>query len=209
MDPISVVLVDDHQIVRKGLRAILEGNEQFNIVGEAATGEDALVIISELKPNVVILDLKLNDMPGDEVCRRVVKISPKTAILILTAHYDNNLVAACLHAGARGYLLKDAEQINLPEQLVAIVNGYSILDPRAADALASFNYGNQEPIANLSAREWEILQLISRGLSNSEISAKIFISENTIKTHIKEIYSKLDVHNRVEAVIEARKHGLL
>jgi two-component system, NarL family, response regulator DevR len=209
MDPISVILVDDHQIVRKGLRAILEGNEQFNIVGEAATGKDALALVSDLKPNVVILDLKLNDMLGDEVCRQMVKISPKTAILILTAHYDNNLVAACLHAGARGYLLKDAEQINLPEQLVAIVNGYAVLDPRAADALASFNYKNQEPIANLSTREREILQLISRGLSNSEISAKIFISENTIKTHIKEIYSKLDVHNRVEAVIEARKYGLL
>lgn len=209
MVPISVLLVDDHQIVRKGIRAILEGNGQIEIVGEASTGTEALQKVAALKPNAVILDLKLNDIPGDEVCREILKIEPTTAILILTAYFDNNLVAACLHAGARGYLLKDAEQINLPEQLVAIVKGYAILDPRAANVLSQVNFIPEEPISTLSAREHEILQLISRGLSNPEISAKIFISENTIKTHIKEIYSKLDVHNRIEAVIAARRNGLL
>jgi two-component system, NarL family, response regulator DevR len=209
MVPISVLLVDDHQIVRKGIRAILEGNDQIQIVGEASNGSEALQKVATLKPNAVILDLKLNDIPGDEVCREIMKIEPTTAILILTAYYDNNLVAACLHAGARGYLLKDAEQINLPEQLVAIVKGFAILDPRAANVLSQVNFIPEEPISTLSSREHEILQLISRGLSNPEISAKIFISENTIKTHIKEIYSKLDVHNRIEAVIAARKNGLL
>ena len=165
MVPISVLLVDDHQIVRKGIRAILEGNDQIEIAGEASTGAEALQKVASLKPNAVILDLKLNDIPGDEVCREILKIEPAAAILILTAYYDNNLVAACLHAGARGYLLKDAEQINLPEQLVAIVKGYAILDPRAANVLSQVNFIPEEPISTLSAREHEILQLISRGLT--------------------------------------------
>lgn len=209
MDPISIVFVDDHQIVRQGLHSILDPNPQFNIVGEAATGTEAISLIEKTQPNVVILDLKLNDISGDVLCRQIVKISPKTAILILTAYYESDLVRACLHAGARGYLVKDAGQMNLPEQIVAIVNGYAILDPRAADVLANYMYTSEKPTNPLSPRELEILNLISHGLSNLEIAGKLFISENTIKSHIKEIYAKLDVHNRIESVVEARKRGLI
>lgn len=209
MNTISVLLVDDHRIVRQGLHAILDHDARFHVVGEAANGTDALRQVEEFKPDIVILDLKLNDISGAELCRQIVKISPKTAVLILTGYFEYDLVCACLQAGARGYLIKDAEHLNLPEQLMTMMQGHAVLDPRAADVLTDFMNNQRQSVDPLSARELEIIRLISQGLSNHEISLQLHISENTIKSHIKEVFSKLDVHNRIEAVVMAKKRGIL
>jgi two-component system, NarL family, response regulator DevR len=209
MNTITVLLVDDHRIVRQGLHAILDHDPRFKVVGEAANGTDALHQVEEHTPDIVILDLKLNDISGAELCRQIVKISPKTAVLILTGYFEYDLVCACLQAGARGYLIKDAEQLNLPEQLMTLMQGHAVLDPRAADVLTDFMNNQRQSVDPLSARELEIIRLISQGLSNHEISQQLHISENTIKSHIKEVFSKLDVHNRIEAVVMAKKRGIL
>jgi two-component system, NarL family, response regulator DevR len=209
MSAISVLLVDDHKIVRQGLHAILDNDIRFNVIGEAATGQEALHIVEETSPDVVILDLKLTDISGAELCRQIVKLSSKSAVLILTGYFEYDLVCACMQAGARGYLIKDAEQLDLAEQIIHMVQGHAVLDPRAADALTDFVQNQRQGVDLLSARELEIVRLISQGLSNHEIAERLLITENTIKSHIKEIFLKFDVHNRIEAVVVAKKRGIL
>jgi len=209
MNPVRVLLVDDHQIVRQGLRSILDPDPRFSVAGEADTGAEALRLVELERPDVVVLDLKLPDMGGAELCQRIIEISPESAVLILTAYSDHHLVNACLHAGARGYLLKDAKNLHLPDQLLAVAQGHATLDPRAASVLTDY-IRQQGPSPDvLSPRELEVLRLIGAGLTNRAIAAKLYISENTVKGHVKEIFAKLDVHNRIEAVIQAREHGLL
>jgi DNA-binding NarL/FixJ family response regulator len=206
---ISVLLVDDHQIVRQGLRSILETDGRFKVVGEAASGKEAIKLAQAFLPDIVILDLKLQDISGAEVCSQIKKYSSESTVLILTGYFEHDLVYACMQAGARGYLIKDAEQLNLPEQLMNLMQGHAVLDPRAVDALTSFMNKQQRIVDALTPREIEIIRLISQGLSNQEISLHLNISINTTKSHIKEIFSKLDSHNRIEAVVMAKKRGIL
>lgn len=209
MSLIRVVLVEDHRIVRQGLRSILDPDPRFEVVGEAANGADALPVVTEQQPDVVLLDLKLPDMSGVELCQRIVQASPKTAVLILTAFIDRNLVNACLQAGARGYLLKDAENLRLREQLLSVVQGHAALDPRAADVLAEYVRRQGQPPEMLSLREVEVLRLIAQGLTNKEIGGQLHLSENTVKGYVKGILTKLEVHNRIEAVLLAKERGLI
>jgi two-component system response regulator DevR len=209
MKPVRLVLVDDHKVVRQGLRFILDPDPRFEVVGEAGSGEDALRLVSEHKPDAVILDLHLPGTRGAEICRRIVELHPTVAVLILTAFIDRQLVDACLRAGARGYLLKDAENLHLEEQVLAAVHGHAALDPRAAGIVTDFLLQHKPAAEQLSPREMEVLQLISRDLTNQEIGAKLCISENTVKQHVKEILAKLEARNRVEAVLKAREQNLL
>ena len=209
MKPIRVVLVDDHWIVRQGLRSVLNGDPAFEVVGEAADGEKALRLVDKQQPDVVLLDLQMPGLGGVEACQRIAKASPRTAILILTAFFDQSLIDACLRAGARGYLLKDVENLRLKAQLRAVVAGHAALDPRAARMLTEY-LQQSEPAPNvLTAREFEVLHLMARGLLNREIGAELSITENTVKGHVKEILAKMDARNRVEAVFRARERGLL
>jgi len=209
MKPIRVVLVDDHRIVRQGLRSILGPDPRFEVAGEAADGAEALQVVADQRPEVVLLDLKLPDMDGVELCRRLVETHPETAVLILTAFIDRNLVEACLRAGARGYLLKDAENLRLREQLLTVVQGHMALDPRAADIVVQYVRQYEAPPENLNEREVQIIQLISQGLTNKEIGQRLHLSEHTIKGHVKDILAKLDVHSRIEAVLRAKELDLL
>jgi DNA-binding NarL/FixJ family response regulator len=209
MKPVRLVLVDDHKVVRQGLRFILDPDPRFEVVGEANSGEDALRLVSELKPDAVILDLHLPDAVGAEICRRIVELHPKVAVLVLTAFVDRQLVDACLRAGARGYLLKDAESLHLEEQVLAAVRGQTPLDPRAAGIVTDFLLQHKPAPEDLSLRELEVLQLISHDLTNREIGAKLYISVNTVKQHVKQILAKLGARNRVEAVLKARERNLL
>jgi DNA-binding NarL/FixJ family response regulator len=209
MKSIRVVLVDDHRIVRQGLRSILEPDPRFEVVGEAASGADALRVVAEQHPEVVLLDLKLPDLSGIELCQRLVQAHPEIAVLILTAFIDRNLVNACLQAGARGYLLKDAENLQLREQLLTVVQGHAALDPRAADVLAEYVRQHGQPPELLSLREIEILRHIAHGLTNKEIGDQLYLSENTVKGYVKDILAKLGVHNRIEAVFLAKERGLI
>jgi len=209
MNPIRVVLVDNHHIVRQGLRSALDPDPRFEVVGEAASGAEALRVVTEQQPDVVLLDLKLGDMSGTDLCRPLIQASPRTAVLILTAFIDRNLVDVCLRAGARGYLLKDAESLRLPEQILTVVEGHVALDPRAADVLTSY-LQQYDPLPELlNMRELKVLRLIAQGLTNKEIGGQLHLSENTVKGYVKEILAKLGVRNRVEAVLQAKERGLI
>jgi two-component system response regulator DevR len=209
MKPVRVLLVDDHKFVRQGLRSILEPDARFEVAGEAGSGEDALRLVSEEKPDVVILDLRLPGAGGTEICRSIVQSDPKVVVLILTAFIDRQLVDDCLRAGARGYLLKDAETLHLEEQILAAVEGHAALDPRAAGIVTEYLLDHKPPSEDLSLREAEVLRLVALDLTNREIGAKLFISENTVKHHVKRILAKLEARNRVEAVRNARERHLL
>jgi two-component system response regulator DevR len=209
VSPIRVLLVDDHRIVRQGLRSILDPDPEFQVIGEAGDGASALQSVSELKPDIVLLDLKLSDMDGVVLCQRIMELCPQTAVLVLTAFIDQTLVNACLRAGARGYLLKDAENLRLKEQLMAVARGYAALDPRAAGMLTDIVRRQHVGGDILSLRDLEVLRLIAQGLSNREISTQLYLSENTVKGYVKEIMTKMGVHSRVEAVLLAKERGIL
>ena len=209
MRPIRIVLVDNHRIVRQGLRSLLDPDPRFEVVGEAATGADALRLVAEQQPDIVLLDLKLPDTSGVELCQPMIHASPQTAVVILTAFLDRHLVEACLRAGARGYLLKEAENLHLQEHLLNAVQGHAALDPRAADFLVNHIRRDSLPPELLNGREIEILRLVSRGFSNGEVASQLCLSENTVKGYMKDILVKLQVHNRIEAVLQAKEQGLI
>ncbi len=209
MVPIRVLIVDDHHIVRQGLHLVLDPDPHFVIVGETGDGDEAIRLATHLKPQVVLLDLKLPDTDGVSVCQRILQTSPETLVIILTAFIDPNLVNACLQAGARGYLVKDAEDLRLREQIRAVVEGHAALDPRAAGILTDLVQHRSVSGDALRLRDLEILRLIAQGLTNREVGEQLHLSENTIKGYVKEILAKLGAHSRVEAVMLAKKQGLL
>lgn len=209
MKPIRVLLVDDHRIVRQGLRSILDPDPGFEVVGEANDGASAMQLVGEVNPDVVLLDLKLPDIDGVALCQKILEFHPQTTVLILTAYIDQTLVNACLKAGARGYLLKNAENLRLKEQLISVVQGYAALDPRAAGMLTDLVRHQPFKGEVLSLRDLEVLHLIAQGLTNREIGERLFLSENTIKGYVKEILSKLGARNRVEAVLLAKEQGFI
>lgn len=213
MKPVRVALVDNHRIVRQGLRSILEPDPRFEVAGEAADGATALRLVTESLPDVVLLDLKLtpegSERSGIELCQRLLQASPKTKVLILTAFIDRDLVVQCSQAGAQGYLLKDAENLRLREQILTVVQGHTALDPRAADVLTSFVRQHESPPEMLTPRQLEVLRLIAQGMTNKEVGSRLHLSEHTVKGYVKEILAKLDVRNRVEAVLRAKERGLI
>lgn len=209
MTPVRVVLVDDHQIVRRELRSILDSDPRFQVVGEATNGTEALRVVAEQQPSVVLLDLKLPDMSGTEVCRRIVQAYPGAVVLILTAFIDQALLAACMRAGARGYLLKDAETLRLPERLLAVVGDRAELASRATNVPAGDTRGARRLAETLSQREGEILGLVAQGLNNKEIGRRLDLREDTVRECVQEILSKMGVHHRVEAVLLAKEQGLI
>lgn len=207
--PIRIFIVDDHILVRRGIRSILEPDNRFVILGEAASGSEALNQIRLLEPDVVLLDLQLPDMNGLEVCEQISHTYPNLVVLILSAFIDHERVEAGLRAGARGYLLKDAENLNLPDQLMTACCGHHVFDPRAADVLSDY-VTNKAPDFNLlTSREISILKLTSEGLTNKEIGDQLHLSENTIKGHIKEILTKTGAKNRIQAVLICKERNLL
>lgn len=209
MKPIRVLLVDDHRVVRQGLRSILDPDPDFEVVGEASDGNTALELVAKTPLDVVLLDLKLPDIDGIEICRRILEVRPETAILVLTAYIDSSLVNACLQLGVRGYLLKDAENLHLRENLLAVGRGYAAYDPRAASILTDHVRHKSTPGETLKLRDLEILRLIAQGKTNREISARLHLSEHTVKGYVKDILKKLGVHSRIEAVMIAKERGIL
>jgi two-component system response regulator DevR len=209
MNPLEIVLVDDHRIVRQGLRSILDPHPLFTVIGEASNGTEALELVANLKPNIVLLDLQLPDIAGVELCQRLVKIDPEPIILILTAFFNHELVNACLQAGARGYLLKDANKLNLEEQLLQVARGHSAMDPRAVDSLAATIRSFEAPSEMPNMREMAVLRLIAKGMTNKEIGYELHLSENTVKWYVKNILAKMGARNRTEAVLLAKERSYL
>jgi two-component system response regulator DevR len=207
---IRILLVDDHEMVREGLMAMLQSEPDFDVVGQTGYGAEVIDLVEATRSDVVLLDARLPDLSGVEVCRRLTQSHPEVAVVILTTYTDPDLVQECIQAGARGYVVKDVERFSLKESIRAVYRGQSVLAPQVAGQVMERARARQ-PVgsrrAALSASQVSILRLISRGHSNREIATEVHLSENTVKTHIQEIFRKLGVRNRVEAAILAGKSG--
>ncbi|MEP7016948.1 MAG: response regulator transcription factor [Actinomycetota bacterium] len=210
---VSIVLVDDHAIVRQGIRSILERHPQMCVVGEAATSDEAMAVVSYARPRIVLLDLKLSpssDTEGLELCQKLTSTYPDTAVLVLTTFMDDQLVVRAIRSGARGYVVKDVDTRELVRAIQAISQGESAFDSRSAAAMVrSLNARSPVESKQLTEREREVLSLLARGLSNRDIGKRLYISETTAKFHVGNILRKLNVSRRAEAVYAASKTGLI
>jgi DNA-binding NarL/FixJ family response regulator len=212
-DPTRIVLVDDHSIMRQGLRAVLEREDDLRVVGEAGTPADAVAAVAASRPNVVLLDLKLTTGPqadGLDVCRTLCAAHPGLGVLVLTTFAEDRLVVESVQAGARGYVVKDVDTTELVRAIRAVSRGESAFDARSASAMVrSLSGGGPHERERLTDRELDVLRLLARGLSNRAIGAELFISETTVKFHVGNLMRKLVVSRRAEAVYAATKLGLL
>ena len=211
--PTRIVLVDDHSIMRQGLRAVLEREDDLRVVGEAGTPADAVATVAASRPHVVLLDLKLTAGPqtdGLDVCRRLTAAHPGLGVLVLTTFAEDRLVVESVQAGARGYVVKDVDTTELVRAIRAVSRGESAFDARSASAMVrSLSGGGAPDRDRLTDRELDVLRLLARGLSNRAIGGELFISETTVKFHVGNLMRKLVVSRRAEAVYAATKLGLL
>lgn len=201
---ITVMLVDDHQLVRLGFRRMLEDEPGLRVVGEASDGNEAVELAARLKPAVIVMDFALPSMNGAVATRLILKDAPKVAVLMLSMHSDLNYVRACLDAGARGYLLKNAIDLELVDAIRKVAAGTQVLDPRLG--MIPGKAVPQSPA--LTTRELEVLQLIVHGKSNREIAAVLGLSVNTIAVHRANVMQALGIHNTAELVVYAIRNGL-
>ena len=211
---IRLLIVDDHEMVREGLKAMLVSEPDFTLVGDASNAEQALDLVERLRPDVILLDIRLPGVSGIEVCRTVTERYPETAVIILTTFTDESLIAQCIQAGARGFIVKDIERFDLKRSIRAVARGEAAIDTKAAAAvLAQLRRApqlNQESLPEpLSSQQLVILRLVAQGLSSREIATQLYLSENTVKGYVQEILHRLGVKNRTEAVMVAVKQGWL
>jgi DNA-binding NarL/FixJ family response regulator len=204
-DKISVLLVDDHSLVRRGFRRMLEDEPDMNVVGEASDGQEAIQQAQLLKPRVIVMDCALPEMNGIQATRRILEFAPQTLILMLTMHTEDTWVRQALEAGAKGYVLKNALDLELGSAIRRLVNGETVLDGQL-----SFQQSLKgERGSGLTAREVEILQLICDGKSNKEIAAQLDLSVNTVAVHRANIMDALGIHKTAELVVYAIRNGLV
>lgn len=203
--PISVLLVDDHSLVRRGFRRMLEDEPEIRVVGEAADGEEAVELAQFLKPRVIVMDCALPGMNGLQATRRILQFLPETLILMLSMHTEETWVRQALDAGARGYVLKNAIDLELSSAIRRMVKGETVLD----DQLSQQQVLKGERNSGLTRREVEILQLICDGKSNKEIANQLELSANTIAVHRANIMDALGIHKTAELVVYAIRNGLV
>ena len=211
MERISVLIVDDHAVVRRGLRAFLESEEDIEIVGEAANGAEAVEKVQALLPDVVLMDLVMPGMGGIRATREIAEVSPSSRVLVLTSFSEDEQVFPSIKAGAMGYLLKDVAAEQLGSAIRSVARGVFLLDPQiASKVLKEFSTVHQEipSLGRLTPREVEVLTLIARGRSNKEIAVDLNISVKTVKTHVSNILGKLHMMDRTQAAIYAVRKGL-
>lgn len=202
---ISVLLVDDHSLVRRGFRRILEDENDMNVVAEATSGREAVQLAKRLKPEVILMDCALQGESGINAAREILASFPETAVLMLSMHSEETLVRQSLEAGARGYILKNAADLDLASAVRRVMEGEIVLDPQVkrAESLKG------ERTAGLTARELEILQLIAIGKSNKEIASDLDLSVNTVAVHRANIMNALGLHKTAELVVYAIRNGLV
>jgi two-component system, NarL family, response regulator LiaR len=212
-DKITTLIVDDHTVVRKGVRAFLETQVDIEIVGEAESGEAAVKLCQEVAPDVVLLDLLMPGINGVETTRQIKQISPRTNIVVLTSYHDDEHILPAVRAGALSYLLKDIDPQELGDAVRRAAAGEVTLHPRvAAKLMQGLQSGIQTeglPATDLSPSEIAVLKLLAEGIANSEIASRLFISEKTVKSHVSNILSKLHLQNRTQAAIFALRNGLI
>jgi NarL family two-component system response regulator LiaR len=210
--PITVFLVDDHAVVRQGIRASLEARQSFVVVGEAESGEEALRHIADVIPDVVVMDLMMEGMDGVEATRKIKHLSPHTQVVVLTSYHDDEHIFPALRAGAISYQLKSVKIEELAESIRRAANREATLHPRVAARMIQEVQNSKPgstPFTDLTDREMEILKLIANGLTNSEIMAKLVLSENTVKGHVSNILSKLHLADRTQVAVLAWRTGIM
>ena len=214
---IRVLLVDDQELVRTGLRGILRETFGFQIVGECANGSSVVASVETLHPDVVLMDVRMPVVDGVEATRQLIDGGAAVPVLVLTTFDDDEILAAALRAGAAGFVLKDVPAEDLQRAVRAVAGGDSWLDPAVTGRVLSVYRGaaasrpaRVDPaLATLTAREREVLALIGRGLSNAEIAARLVVGEGTVKTHVNHIFAKVNLRDRAAAVVYAYDHGLV
>jgi DNA-binding NarL/FixJ family response regulator len=203
--PITVLLADDHALVRRGFRRLLEDDAEIKVVGEASTGEEAVRLADELKPHVVVMDAAMPGTTGLVATPEILQRQPDTRILMLSMHSEQTLVRQALAAGARGYILKNALDLDLAAAVKRVAAGETVLDPAIVKSPGLPGERNRR----LTPRELEVLQLICDGLSNREIATRLDLSVNTVAVHRANIMNTLGVHKTAELVVYALQHGLI
>jgi DNA-binding NarL/FixJ family response regulator len=204
-DKISVLLVDDHALVRRGFRRILDDDETLEVVGEASTGAEAVQLAEKLRPQVIVMDCQLPELTGVAATRIILRSHPETAILMLSMHSEDTLVRQALDAGARGYVLKNANDLDLAGAIKKVAAGKSVIDPQ----LERTQILKGERDTALTARELEVLQHIVAGKSNKEIASELDLSVNTVSVHRANIMDRLGIHKTAELVVYAIRNGLV
>ena len=212
MDQIKLMIVDDHTVVRDGLASILERQEDFQVVGQASNGLEAVERVPALQPDVILMDLRMPELDGVEAMRRIHSERPETRFIVLTTYDSDQYIFDAIEAGAKGYLLKDTSREDLFEAVRAVHRGESGIEPgvaaRVLDRFAQLSREEaQAPL--LSGRELEVLQLMAKGSANKQIAVSLSISDSTVKTHVANIFQKLDVGGRTEAVTHALQIGII
>ena len=217
MDPLRVLIADDHPLFRSGLRALLGAVPDTAVVGEATTGEEASGLAAELQPDVVVMDLQMPGISGIDATRRILDTSPHVGVLVVTMFEDDYSVFAAMRAGAKGYVLKDAAEEEMLHAIRAVGKGEAIFSPVVARRVVDFFTGAKSEVERavparafpeLTDREREVLDLIAQGLSNPEIAAHLYLSPKTVRNHISSIFAKLQVADRAQAIVRAREAGL-
>lgn len=210
---IRLLVVDDHEVVRLGLRMLLEAEEDMVVVGEAADGEEALRLASQLRPDVVVMDIRLPGRSGLEACQAIRQRRPKTRVIMLTSYLSEELVTQAIRAGASGYVLKNIDSMELVQAIRSAYAGRTVLDPSAADHIVSHlrqmeHREGTSPFDPLSQRELQVMALVARGKSNREIGRLLHLSEGTVRNYVSSVMEKLGLRNRIEVATFALEHRL-
>jgi DNA-binding NarL/FixJ family response regulator len=212
VDEIRVLIADDHALFRYGMRAMLNSDPGFEVVGEAATGEEAVGKATELKPDIVLMDIQMPDLNGIDATRRIVQVDPRIGVVVVTMFEEDDSVFAAMRAGARGYVLKGADADEVVKVMRAVAEGEAHFGPDIARRLMGFfsapKHAPTEAFPELTAREGEVLDLIARGSNNAEIAKRLYVSPKTVRNHVSNIFLKLQVADRAQAMIRAREAGL-
>lgn len=204
-EAISVLLADDHSLVRRGFRRILEDDEGMTVVGEASNGVEAIRMSHELKPKVVVMDLSMPELDGVQATKEIIKHLPETEVLVLSMHADDNYVRNALDAGAKGYLLKNAIDVDLVGAIRAVAEGKRFIGP----GLKYVAQEQDDELKRLTAREKQVLQLIAQGKSNKDIARLLELSVNTVSVHRANLMEKMNIHRTAELVLFAIRKGLI
>ncbi len=213
LEPIRILIADDHTLFREGLKALFSSIADTEVVGEAASGMEAVTLAETIQPDVVLMDIQMPGLNGIEATRQIVQTSPHIGIIIVTMFEDDDSVFSAMRAGARGYVLKGADQEEMLRTIRAVVRGEALFGAAIAARLQSY-FAAPRPAApaeafpDLTEREREVLELLAQGHSNGEIARKLFISPKTVRNHCSNIFSKMHVVDRAQAIIRAREAGL-
>ena len=212
-EPVRIFVADDHALFRDGLQALFDSVPDIELVGQASNGEQAIAGAAELQPDIVLMDIQMPGMNGIEATRSIVATSPHIGVIVVSMLEDDDSVFAAMRAGARGYVLKGAGQEQMLRSIRAVAAGEALFGAGIAERLMNF-FANLEPSADarafpeLTEREYEVLELIANGSNNTEIASKLFITNKTARNHVSNIFNKLQVADRAQAIIRARDAGL-